>query len=105
MGSTAIGQPHIQAVVDLNYAVPQLPALSADLGAMYFGTAPASVDNVVYEPSTTTLNIGGRYSFFAFGAPASIRVQARNVAGINVGISATARDFSNIRHSVAFLRT
>ena len=84
VGSTAIGQPHVQAVVDVNYSAPKWPAFSVDLGATYFGTAPASVDSMVYEPSTTTVNVGGRYSFSALGAPASIRVQARNVIGINV---------------------
>jgi iron complex outermembrane receptor protein len=84
VGSTAIGQPHFHAVVDVNYSVPKWPALSVDFGAVYFGTAPASVDNGVYELSTTTFNVGGRYSFSALGAPASIRLQAQNVIGINV---------------------
>jgi iron complex outermembrane receptor protein len=80
VGPIALGQPRLQYVANVNYTVPWWPVLSLDLSAMHFGTAPASVDNVVYSPSVTELNLGGRYKFTVFGKNSTVRVQVQNVA-------------------------
>ena len=79
VGSTAIGQPRIRTVVDANYSFQRWPALSGDVSAVYFGRAPATLDNALTEHATTTLDIGGRYRLSLAGAPATLRVQVQNV--------------------------
>jgi iron complex outermembrane recepter protein len=79
VGSTAIGQPHVRAVVDANYSFQRWPALSSDVSAVYFGRAPATVDNALTEHATTTLDVGGRFKLSLVGAPATLRVQVQNV--------------------------
>jgi iron complex outermembrane recepter protein len=81
VGPVAIGQPRLQYVANLNYTVPWWPSLSLDLGAIHFGTQPASVDNGVYTPAVTQLNLGGRYKFTAFGKNSTLRVQIQNASG------------------------
>lgn len=44
------------------------PALSLDLAAIHFGAVPA----------TTTLNLGGRYTFTLLGKSNTVRVQVQN---------------------------
>lgn len=80
VGPIAIGQPRLQYVVNVNYTVPRWPALSFDLAATHFGTEPASVDNRIYSPATTQLNLGGRYRFSVFGKSSSLRVQIQNLS-------------------------
>ena len=80
VGPAAIGQPHLQYVVNVNYTVPRWPVLSFDLGATHFGSEPASVDDRIYSPAVTQLNVGGRYRFTAFGKNSSLRVQVQNVS-------------------------
>lgn len=78
VGPIAIGQPRLQYVVNVNYTVPQWPALSLDLSATHFGAEPASVDNRIYSPAVTQLNIGGRYRFTLLGKNSTLRVQVQN---------------------------
>jgi len=79
VGPIAIGQPRLQYVVNVNYTVPRWPALSLDLAATHFGAEPASVDNRIYSPAVTQLNLGGRYRFSLLGKNSSLRVQVQNV--------------------------
>jgi len=83
VGSGAVGQPHLMYVANANYTFPQWPAASLDVSATHFGTAPASVDNGIYEPAVTQTNLGGRYKFTAFGKKCSLRVQIQNVLAAN----------------------
>jgi iron complex outermembrane receptor protein len=55
-----------------------LPAMSADITVLHFGTSPASVDDVAQLPAQTVLFVGGRYRFKLWGAPATLRVQVKN---------------------------
>jgi iron complex outermembrane receptor protein len=75
----AIGQPLLTYVANAAYTLPWLPAASLDMSATHFGTAPASVDNGIYSPAVTRVDLGGRYQFTAFGKPSSLRVQIQNV--------------------------
>jgi iron complex outermembrane receptor protein len=56
-----------------------LPAVSLDLAAVHFGSQPASVDNGIYTPAVTQLNLGGRYKLRVFGRNTTLRVQIQNV--------------------------
>jgi iron complex outermembrane receptor protein len=78
VGPIAIGQPRMQYVANVNYTLPWWPALSLDLAATHFGSEPASVDNRVYSPAVTQLNVGGRYKLKLFGRNSTLRVQVQN---------------------------
>jgi hypothetical protein len=60
------------------YALPQLAALSVDLGFAHYSRAPAVVDNAYYIPQLNVLNFGARYQFTLRGAPATLRMQMQN---------------------------
>lgn len=79
VGPVAFGQPRLQYNANLEYTLPWWPAGSLDLSATRFGSAPSSVDNRIYVPAATQLNLGGRYRFTAFGKNSSLRVQVQNV--------------------------
>ena len=90
VGTTAFGQPHNQGSINADYKLPWVPALSADITVVHFGTSPASVDDVTQNPAQTELFIGGRYRFKLWGAPATLRVQVQNATNIyfwNMGYS------------------
>jgi iron complex outermembrane receptor protein len=80
VGPVAIGQPRLQYTANVNYTIPWWPVASLDLAASHFGSAPGSVDNRVYVPAITALNLGGRYRFNVFGKDSTLRVQIQNVA-------------------------
>jgi iron complex outermembrane receptor protein len=84
VGSVAVGQPRIMYVANANYALPWWKAASFDVSALHIGTAPESIDNALYTPSFTALNIGGRYKFTAFGENSTLRLQVQNVVGSTV---------------------
>jgi iron complex outermembrane receptor protein len=79
VGPVAVGQPRMQYVANLDYALPWWPALSLDAGAIHFGSEPASVDNRIYSPQVTQWNLGGRYKAEAFGKHFTWRVLLENV--------------------------
>jgi iron complex outermembrane receptor protein len=90
VGSAAIGQPHAQYLINLNYELPKWPAFSIDLGVYHFGAVPASVNDAFYVPAVTVLNIGDRYKFNIMGAPATLRMQIQNLTNSyiwNIGLS------------------
>lgn len=79
VGPIAIGQPRLQYTANVNYTIPWWPAASLDFGAVHFGSEPATVDNHLYTPAVTQLNLGGRYAFTVFGRNSTLRVQIENV--------------------------
>jgi iron complex outermembrane recepter protein len=79
VGSIALGQPRLTYVANADYTLPWWPAASLDASATHFGTAPASVDNGIYVPAVTLVNVGGRYQFTAFGKKSSLRLQIQNI--------------------------
>ncbi len=78
VGPIAVGQPRLQYVANADYDFPWWPAASVDVSATHFGTAPESVDNDIYTPAGTFLNIGGRYKFTALGENSTLRLQIQN---------------------------
>jgi iron complex outermembrane recepter protein len=88
VGPIAFGQPKIQGTFNLDYKFESLPGLSADATVVFYGRAPATVDNVVQIPPQTIVFLGGRYRFSMFGKPATLRVQLQNATNIyfwNIG--------------------
>ncbi|RUL65831.1 hypothetical protein EKH79_03725 [Dyella dinghuensis] len=79
VGFVAVGQPLLTYVANINYNLPWVPAASMDISATHFGTAPASIDNGVYSPAVTQVNLGGRYQFTTFGKKSSLRLQIQNL--------------------------
>jgi len=79
VGPIALGQPRLQYVANVNYTVPWWPVVSLDLAAVHFGSEPATVDNGVYSPAVTTLNLGARYKFTVFSKNSTLRLQIQNV--------------------------
>jgi iron complex outermembrane receptor protein len=96
VGPIAFGQPRLTFVVNADYRLPKLPALSADLTVYHFGAAPASVDNVVYDVPVTQYSLGGRYRFTLLGKPATVRMQVQNLTNLY---------FWNIAYSPGFMQT
>jgi iron complex outermembrane receptor protein len=78
VGTAALGQPHNTVLANAVYALPQLAALSVDLGFAHYSRAPAVVDNAYYIPQLNVLNFGARYQFTLRGAPATLRMQMQN---------------------------
>jgi iron complex outermembrane receptor protein len=79
VGPVAVGQPRLQYSANVNYRIPQLPSLSLDLSALHFGSAPATVDNALYSPAVTELNVGARLKFAILGKNSSLRLQFQNL--------------------------
>jgi len=83
VGPVAVGQPRVTYVANADYDLPPWTASSLDVSVVHFGTAPATVDNGVYAPPVTIVNLGGRYKFTAFGKNSSLRVQIQNLLAAN----------------------
>ncbi len=75
VGPVAVGQTRLLYVATANYAMPWWPAASLDVRVVHVSTAPESVDNSVYTPAGTSMSIGGRYKFMAFGENSTLRLQ------------------------------
>jgi len=79
VGPVAVGQPALTYVANANYVLPRWPAASVDVSVTYFDKAPGVVDDGVYTPQVTLVNLGGRYQFTAFGRNSSLRLQVQNL--------------------------
>jgi iron complex outermembrane receptor protein len=90
VGKNAVGQPHSQFLINVDYGLPFWPAASMDLSVFHFGAVAESVDNSVYAEGVTMYNVGARYKFNVSSARASLRVQVQNITNVyiwNVGYS------------------
>lgn len=96
VGPVAFGQPRLTFVVNADYHLPKIPALSADFTVYHFGAAPASVDNLVYDVPVTQYSLGARYRFTLLGKPATLRVQVQNLTNLY---------FWNIAYSPGFMQS
>ena len=79
VGPTAVGQPRLQYSASVNYRFPRLPSMSIDLSALHYGSAPATVDNALYSPAVTELNVGARLKFTILDKNSSLRLQIQNL--------------------------
>jgi iron complex outermembrane receptor protein len=82
IGSMALNQARLTATINADYRFPRLPALSADINVLHFGSYPASLDDVAQAPPGTVIALGGRYRFTMLGAPTTLRVQVQNLTNV-----------------------
>ncbi|HEY7889742.1 MAG TPA: hypothetical protein VIC29_16085 [Steroidobacteraceae bacterium] len=80
VGPVALGQPRLTYSANIDYTIPWWSAVTLDLAATHFGKAPATVDNGLYAPAVTWLNVGGRYEFTVLGKNSTLRVQIQNAS-------------------------
>jgi outer membrane receptor protein involved in Fe transport len=52
--------------------------------ATHFGAVPVRLDDGVYNPAQTFLNVGARYRFSVRGRVATLRIQVQNVTNQKV---------------------
>ena len=78
IGPRAIGQNDHLAQINIDYKLRSWPAVSLDLTGYSYGRRAASFDNTVAIPGTRALDIGARFRFDLFGAPASLRALVQN---------------------------
>ena len=79
VGEKPVGQAERSASAYIDYRLPWLRDLSANLGIQYLGKRAGSVDNALIVPGRTLFNAGGRYRFQMVNRPASLRLQVNNV--------------------------
>jgi iron complex outermembrane receptor protein len=84
VGPVAVGQPRLMFVATANYDLPGWKAASLDVSVVHVGSAPESVDNGVYTLPFTAVNLGGRYTFSAFGENSTLRLEVQNVLATNL---------------------
>ncbi|QYU71005.1 TonB-dependent receptor [Leptolyngbya sp. 15MV] len=79
LGSRPLGRTGTLLDLRLDYRFPRFDALSIDLGMNYTGRRVARTDNTLYVPERLTVDVGGRYRFKIGEAPATFRIQVRNL--------------------------
>jgi iron complex outermembrane receptor protein len=82
IGSAALNQARLTAIVNASYRLTRQPALSADISVFHFGSYPASIDDVAQGHPATLIALGGRYRFKVLGAPATLRMQIQNLTNV-----------------------
>jgi len=82
IGPIALNQARLTAVINASYKIPRLPAVSADISILHFGSYAGSVDDVAQAPPGTTISLGARYRFRVLGAPTTLRVQVQNLTNV-----------------------
>ena len=107
IGSRPVGSTSIKAQAYVEYAPPNLPAWSFDVGVNGRGETIATTDNRSSLPSRVTLDIGLRYRFPVQGTASVLRLQITNLAAtqgyVVLGPGAYKRD--DDRKIVASLTT
>jgi len=79
VGRKPLGQPATVLRVNADYRFAFLPGLSVDLALSWYGSRPASRDNLVSVDPYAMIDIGARYRFKLGKSPATFRVQMQNV--------------------------
>lgn len=80
VGPVAVGPIPWTAVLNLTYAPKAWHGFSLDAQINTYGAQVQRADNGLYLPTSTIANVGARYNFRVSDTPASIRLQAFNVA-------------------------
>jgi iron complex outermembrane receptor protein len=96
VGPIAFGQPRLTFVINADYRLPKLPSVSLDLTVFHFGSAPASVDNLVYAEQVTQFTLGGRYRFTTLGKATTLRLQVQNLTNYNIWNIAYSPGFAQL---------
>lgn len=105
IGTAAVGQPRDMTQVNAVYALPALPSLSLDIGLKQMSAVPATVDDGLEVRGWSVVDLGNRWQFKLHGAPATLRVQVRNLFDVNpwsIGLTPGLTQFAP-RTLVAYL--
>lgn len=81
-GKRPVGIPLRSIDLNLDYRLPEFEALSFDLSVNNQGRLASTVDNALFIPETTLVNLGGRYRFVVAKAKATLRVSINNLFDI-----------------------
>ena len=81
VGARPLGRPDITAVLNVDYRLPGLAALSLDLGVNHTGRQAADSRDALTLPPRTTFDLGMRYRFTLAERRLQVRFQVRNVSG------------------------
>jgi iron complex outermembrane receptor protein len=79
VGSAPVSQPRNILQLALDYRFPRAPRWSLDFTVTHQGAVPVRLDDGVYNPAQTIVNLGARYRFSVAGRTATLRVQMQNV--------------------------
>lgn len=79
IGRRPIGTPSRTLIANLDYRLPDFPALSFDLAVEHAGRRYGDAANDVRVPARTIVDLGARYRFRLGRVPAVLRVQATNL--------------------------
>lgn len=79
IGRRPIGTPSRTLIANLDYRLPDFPALSFDLAVEHAGRRYGDAANDVRVPARTIVDLGLRYRFQLGRVPAVLRVQATNL--------------------------
>ena len=78
---TSVGIDSRKIDVHFNWRPPELDDLSFDLGVTHAGAVPATLDNRVFLPERTMMDVDARYNMTLGGQPVSLRFSVLNVLG------------------------
>ncbi|MDQ8755326.1 TonB-dependent receptor [Sphingosinicella sp. LHD-64] len=79
IGRRPIGTPSRTLIANLDYRLPEFPALSFDLAVEHAGRRYGDAANDVRVPARTIVDLGLRHRFQLGRVPAVLRVQATNL--------------------------
>lgn len=79
LGERPLGRVGTTLDLRLDYQPPAFDALSVDLGINYTGARAARIDNALFIPERTIVDLGGRYRFKLARTPAVLRAQIANL--------------------------
>lgn len=82
IGPLAVGQNNHLAQINVDYRFQSWHAASVDFTFYSYGRRAASLDNSVSLPSTQSVDVGARYRFEIFQAPATLRMLVQNVGNV-----------------------
>jgi iron complex outermembrane receptor protein len=80
-GNEPIGVPDVQANVNLEWDLPWIAGLTADLRFMYTASQYIDAANRLEAPSWTRFDLGLRYGVTVAGRAVSLRARIENLAG------------------------
>ncbi|WP_017446026.1 TonB-dependent receptor [Gayadomonas joobiniege] len=78
-GKTAIGVPNVQANVNVEWDVTELPGLTLDARAAYTSEQYASADNSLEVDASNRFDVGARYNIFAGMTDITLRARIDNL--------------------------
>lgn len=84
VGSAPVNQPRDLLQLALDYQLPAAPCCSLDITVTHQGRVPVRLDDGVYNPAQTIVNVGARYRFNVAGHAATLRVQVQNATSQKV---------------------